>query len=95
VDFSISKGSKVYTAADGYVSLIGEVPYYGKVVIIKHANGFRSVYAVIDDVNIALGDNVKLNQIIGKTGETIEGQLFHFELWQNNTPLNPLEWLRF
>jgi len=95
VDFSISKGSKVYAVASGFVSLIGELPYYGKTVIIKHENGFRSVYAVINEVNLTVGDNVKLNQIIGKTGETLDGQMFHFELWQNYTPLNPLEWLRF
>ncbi|MCI0448743.1 MAG: peptidoglycan DD-metalloendopeptidase family protein [Chlorobi bacterium] len=95
VDFSIAKGSKVYAVTEGYVSLIGELPYYGKVIIIKHNSGFRSVYAALDEVNLTLGDNVKLNQIIGKTGETLDGQMFHFELWQNSTPLNPLEWLRF
>lgn len=95
IDFSVAKGSKVYAVAGGEVSLIGEVPYYGKVIIIKHENGYRTVYADLSEVNIRVGDNVKLNQLIGKTGETIDGQSFHFELWQNGTPLNPSEWLRF
>jgi murein DD-endopeptidase MepM/ murein hydrolase activator NlpD len=95
IDFSVAKGSKVYAVAAGQVTLTGEVPYYGKVVIIKHENGYRTVYANLSDVNINPGDAVKLNQLIGKTGDSIDGQLFHFEIWQNGTPLNPAEWLRF
>lgn len=95
VDLSISKGSKVYSVAEGTVSLVGEVPFYGKVVIIKHENGFRSVYASLLAAQVNIGDHVKLNQVIGKSGETLEGQTLHFELWQNSTPLNPREWLKF
>jgi murein hydrolase activator len=95
VNFSIASGSKVYAIAGGVVSLTGELPYYGKVIIIKHENGYRSVYSTLDEVNVSVGDNIKLNQVIGKTGSTIDGQMFHFELWQNSTPVNPREWLRF
>jgi len=95
VDFSISKGSKVYAIASGIVTLTGETPFYGKVVIISHANGFRSVYSSLSEVNVNTGDNINLNQVIGKTGETLEGQTMHFELWQSSTAVNPREWLRF
>jgi murein hydrolase activator len=95
IDLSIARGSKVYSIAEGTVSLTGELPYYGKVIIITHLNGFRSVYASLNEVNVRIGDFVNLNQVIGKSGENLEGQLFHFELWQNNTPLNPAEWLKF
>lgn len=95
VDFSIARGSKVYAIANGTVSMLGEIPFYGKIVIITHANGFRSVYASLSETNVKAGDVIKLNQVIGKTGETLEGQTMHFELWQNSTPVNPREWLRF
>lgn len=95
VDFSIARGSKVYAVANGTVSILGDIPFYGKVVIITHENGFRSVYASLGETNVKAGDMIKLNQVIGKTGETLEGQTMHFELWQNSTPLNPREWLRF
>lgn len=95
IDFSIAKGSKVYAVAGGTVSLTGEVPFYGKVVIINHDGGYRTVYASLNDVNVNAGDKVKPSQIIGKTGETPDGQALHFELWLNGTPLNPKEWLRF
>lgn len=95
VDFSIAKNSKVYSIAQGTVSIVGEIPFYGKIIIITHNNGFRSVYASLSEVNVKAGDIIKLNQVIGKTGETLEGQTMHFELWQNSSPLNPREWLRF
>lgn len=95
VDFSIARGSKVYAIADGTVSITGEIPFYGKVIIITHESGFRSVYASLSEVNVKAGDVIRLNQVIGKTGETLEGQTMHFELWRNSTPVNPREWLRF
>lgn len=95
IDLSVSRSSKVYSVAEGTVTLTGDLPFYGKVVIITHMNGFRTVYASLSEVNVRIGDPVRLNQVIGKTGETLEGQVFHFELWQNNTPLNPAEWLKF
>lgn len=95
IDLSLAYGSKVYSIAEGTVSLTGDLPYYGKVVIITHTNGFRSVYTSLSELNVRIGDQVRLNQVIGRSGETLEGQLFHFELWHNNTPLNPSEWLKF
>jgi murein DD-endopeptidase MepM/ murein hydrolase activator NlpD len=50
---------------------------------------------MLSEVNVQIGESVKLNQIIGKTGETLDGQEFHFELWQGTTPVNPRDWLRF
>lgn len=96
VDFSIAKGSRVYAIASGVVTMLGEIPFYGKIIIITHESGFRSVYSSLSETNVKIGDNIKLNQVIGKTGETLEGQTMHFELLARNaTPLNPREWLRF
>jgi len=95
IDFSVAKGTKVYAVANGVVTLVGELPYFGKVIIIKHENGYRTVYASLSEVNAVVGDNIRLNQLIGKTGITLDGQSLHFELWLNTTPLNPKEWLRF
>lgn len=95
VDFSIARGSKVFAVASGIVTLIGETPFYGKVIIISHENGFKTVYSSLSEVNVNIGDNIKLNQVIAKTGETLDGQSMHFELWQGSIAVNPREWLRF
>lgn len=95
IDYSIASGSKIYAVAGGTVTLLGESPYYGKVIIITHSNGYRTVYACLSEINVKTGDKIRLNQLIGRTGENPEGQIFHFELWKENIPLNPEEWLRF
>lgn len=93
-DFSIAEGSNVYSIASGKVTLVGEVPYYGTVIIIDHGSGYRSVYAVLSAVSVKPGDKIKLNQIIARSGSSLEGQGLHFELWKDKTPLNPREWIR-
>jgi len=94
VNYSVANGSKVYAIASGIVTVSGELPFYGKCIIIKHENGFRTVYATLSEINVSPGDLVKLNQIIGRSGDTFDGQMLHFELWKDLTPLNPAEWMR-
>ncbi|HJY63437.1 MAG TPA: M23 family metallopeptidase, partial [Ignavibacteria bacterium] len=94
IDYSVAKGSKVYAVAGGVASIVGKLPFFGTCVIIKHENGYRTVYASLSETNVIAGDFVKLNQVIGKTGETLEGQMFHFELWKDASPLNSNEWFR-
>jgi murein hydrolase activator len=95
VDFSLAYGSKVYSVANGTVSIIGEIPFYGKVIIISHDNNYKTVYACLSEISVKAGDKVRLNQVIGKSGTDPEGQILHFELWQGKTPFNPREWIRF
>ena len=95
IDFNIAIGSRVFAVANGTVTLIGEVPYYGKIIIITHDNDYRSIYAAVTDISVSTGDKVHVNQVIAKSGETLDGQGIHFEIWQDKTPQNPKEWIRF
>lgn len=95
IDFSIAKGSKVYCAADGTVDIVGELPYYGKVVIVNHDNGYKTAYAILEETSVKPGDDVRTNQLLGRTGENQDGQAFHFEIWKDRAALNPREWIRF
>ena len=95
VDFTLSYGSKVYSVANGTVSIISSIPYYVKTIIIRHDGGYRSVYSGLSDINVKPGDKVRVNQVIGKSGEDPEGQILHFEFWLDKTPLDPKQWLRF
>ena len=95
IDFSVAFGSRVFAVAGGTVSIVGETPFYGNVIIVNHTNGYHSVYAEMSDVSVKPGDKIRLNQVIGKSGENMDGQGLHFEIWQGKTPLNPAEWIRF
>jgi septal ring factor EnvC (AmiA/AmiB activator) len=95
IGISVSMGSRVYAIASGTVTLTGESPYYGKTVILKHPNGFRSVYSGLSEINVTPGQQVKLNQIIAKSGMVEGSQMLYFELWHGGTPLNPTDWLNY
>ena len=95
IGISVSMGSRVYAVASGTVTLTGESPYYGKTVILKHPNGFRSVYSGLSEINVTPGQQVKLNQIIAKSGMVEGSQMLYFELWHGSTPLNPTDWLNY
>lgn len=94
IDFSVAYGSRVFAVAAGTVTLVGETPFYGNVIIINHTNGYHTVYAKMSEITVKPGDKIRLNQVIGKSGENMDGQGLHFEIWQGKTPLNPAEWIR-
>jgi len=94
IDISAKSGTAVKSVARGEVSLIHWLPGYGTLIIINHGNGLRTVYANLSTVWVKKGDRVKKGEIIGKTGESVDGEFLHFELWQGSRRLNPTYYLR-
>lgn len=94
VDVSIAKGSFVKNVADGYVEDIIYIPLYGTTVIINHNNNYRTIYSILKEINVSINEKVPAGKIIAKTGENLNGQSFHFELWRDTTPLDPKQWMK-
>lgn len=94
MDVSVAKGSEVRCIADGKVELIYYIPYFGNVIIINHDGNYRSVYAIVKDINVSTYQIVRAGSLIAKTGENNNGQCFHFELWKDNSPLDPKQWIK-
>lgn len=63
-------------------------------VMIRHGS-YLSVYSNMSEVYIEMGDMVKTSQKIGKIATGGNNQSVHFELWEETTPLNPTEWIKF
>lgn len=85
-------GTPVQASNNGRVAHTGnQIGGFGNVVLIKHDNGYMSVYAHLDEVSVARGDVVKIGQkigTVGKSGNAKQTQL-HFEIRKGTTPLNP------
>jgi len=68
------KGSPIYSASDGVVvrAETGKGSFWslGKVVIIKHANGYYTEYAHLDSITCKVGQTVSKGTKIGTMGET-------------------------
>jgi len=62
---------------------------YGKMIIIKHAYGFYSIYNQNQEIYVSEGDNIEKGQVIAITGN----KPFYFEMKKYEEPINPLKYL--
>jgi septal ring factor EnvC (AmiA/AmiB activator) len=94
IDVSIAKGSDVRCIADGKVEMVSYIPYFGNVIIVNHEGNYRSIYAIVKDVMVNTYQIIRAGDLIARTSENNNGQCFHFELWKDNSPLDPKQWIK-
>lgn len=89
VDIRAPYRTNVYACADGEVYLVedGTIEHnYGKQVRIRHAQGYRTIYAHLDEVLVSVGDQVKARHLIGRADSTgnSTGNHLHLTLKKDN-----------
>ncbi|MFB9326964.1 peptidoglycan DD-metalloendopeptidase family protein [Paenibacillus aurantiacus] len=96
ISLSAAEGDKTFDVAaalSGKVFLVDKHPTNGNIVEIKHADGLKTVYQSLSDVQVKVGDEVEQGAIIGKAGRNeVERQLgnhLFFAVYQNGTAVNP------
>jgi lipoprotein NlpD len=95
INISAPRGTPVKAANNGIISRTEQIPGYGKVILVRHQDGFISVYAHLDQITVKRGDTVAAGQkigTVGKTGNVKEPQL-HFKLNKGKTPVDPTKYL--
>lgn len=101
LDLSATDGANVMAVADGRVTQVYTNYLEGTVVVIEHANNMKSLYSSLNqDVSVKVGDNVKLGDVIGKVGNTANGEHsdgahLHFEFFRDGVKVNPNEYISF
>ncbi|WP_273568670.1 M23 family metallopeptidase [Maribacter halichondriae] len=98
VDVVAPKDTPVKAAANGMVIFSEWTSETGYVIILKHKDGLLSAYKHNGSLNKEQGDIVRAGEVIasvGNTGELTTGPHLHFELWDNGTPVNPLDFIDF
>jgi murein DD-endopeptidase MepM/ murein hydrolase activator NlpD len=93
-DLSVTKNYPVEAANGGVVSFVGDLGIYGNTIIIDHGLGLSSLYSHLSSIEVKDGDQIKQQQIIGKTGETglAVGDHLHFATLLQGIPVLPKEW---
>jgi murein DD-endopeptidase MepM/ murein hydrolase activator NlpD len=93
-DLSVTKRYPVEAANSGVVSFVGDLGIYGNTVIIDHGLGLSTLYGHLSSVDVKEGEQIKQQQIIGKTGETglAVGDHLHFATLLQGLPVLPKEW---
>ncbi len=88
--------SPVRATKRGIVTFSGTLGGYGKVVVIKHLGGYKSLYAHLSRIYTRTGRRVLQGTIIGRSGNTgySFGPHLHFELSHNGRHINPGKVLR-
>ncbi len=95
IDVAAKRGTPIFASEAGRVIHAGRLGGYGKVVIVKHAGAYRTVYAHASKLLVRKGDFVERGQkiaLVGSTGRAT-GPHVHFEIRQSETPRNPLGFL--
>ncbi len=96
INIKSAQGAKIQAADAGEVAYAGnELKGFGNIVIIKHKNGWLTVYGHCDSINVKVKDKVEKGQaiaVVGKTGNVNEPQLY-FSLRKGRTTMDPLKYL--
>jgi murein hydrolase activator len=93
VDIAAGKDINVKAVSEGVISAIDWIPGYGSVIIITHKGDYRTVYSHLAEIYVNEGDKVSPGNIIAKVGDSIEGKILHFEIWNSRENQNPELWL--
>ncbi|MFW2830162.1 peptidoglycan DD-metalloendopeptidase family protein [Sphingomonas sp. ID0503] len=96
INIAANAGTPVHATADGTIAYVGDdIAALGKLVLIRHADGWISAYAHNQSITVAREQAVRRGQMIarvGSTGSVGEPQV-HFELRKGRGAVDPLKYL--
>lgn len=94
VDFAAPLGTPVHAAAPGVVVAAGWEHGYGNRVVVRHADGYSTVYGHLSKLakGLRAGMTVTAADTIGKVGSTgtSTGPHLHFEVRVADQPVDPM-----
>jgi murein DD-endopeptidase MepM/ murein hydrolase activator NlpD len=95
VDYAAPVGTRIRATADGYVQFMGSQNGYGNVAILRHGNGYSTLYGHMSGFRkgLAVGTQVHQGDVIGFVGMTglATGPHLHYEFRINDKHQNPLK----
>ena len=98
IDIGASSGAAIVAALDGKVVYTGYNVARGNYVMIDHGGGIITLYqhGLNGSIRVSSGQSVKQGQTIMGVGSTgySTGPHLHFEVWENGTPVNPINYVR-
>jgi hypothetical protein len=96
LDFRAASGDPVRVTANGKVISSGWAGGYGRMVEIDHGNGLSTRYGHLSEINVRVGDVVKIGQVIGAVGSTgrSTGPHLHYETRIDGEAVDPQKFLR-
>ena len=92
LDIAAPEGTPVESIAAGRVAAVGDYFFNGQTVMVDHGQGLISMYCHLSDIDVALGEEVTPDSVVGKVGKTgrVTGAHLHLSVSLNNTRVDPL-----
>ena len=98
INIAVRAGEDVRAAASGKVIFASDRFHaLGNLILIEHRDSWVTAYAHNDQMLVGKGDRVQQGQVIALAGSsgTVDRSQLHFEIRQDGTPVNPLNFLQF
>ena len=99
IDVAVPVGTDIRAAADGVIVYAGgdgdHIKGFGKLIVVRHRDGFVTVYAYASRILVKPNDTVSRGQVIansGRSGSAGEPKL-HFEIRKGTAPVDPAQYL--
>lgn len=93
-DFAARTGTPIMTTGNGVIESIGWKGGYGKTIVIRHREGYKTTYAHMSKYKSGLkvGTKVYQSDVIGYVGSTglASGPHLHYELHRAKKPVDPM-----
>lgn len=91
-DFAVRVGTPIVSPADGVVEIAKYSRTAGYYIVIRHRGSYSTVYMHNSKLLVKQGDNVKIGQVIARSGNTgiSTGPHLHYELRHNGRPVNAM-----
>jgi len=91
IELKTIPGGEVRSVFAGKVAFAGQMPGYGKLVIVDHGDQYYSLLGRLGDVVLKAGDAVATGTRIGKAD--VNSQSVYFEIRSRTVAVDPLQWL--
>ena len=96
VDIAGRYGTPVVASASGAVEKVSYDSSFGNHVTIDHGRDTETLYAHLEKIIVAAGEQVRRGDVIGYIGSSgrSTGPHLHYEVHERGVPRNPMEYLR-
>src|SRR5579862_4017773 len=96
IDFRGSYGEPAHATAAGTVTSAGWSGGYGQMVEIDHGNGLATRYGHLSEIDVRVGQSVRIGQVVGRIGSTgrSTGPHLHYETRVDGEPVDPQRFLK-
>ncbi|MEO1192859.1 MAG: peptidoglycan DD-metalloendopeptidase family protein [Pseudomonadota bacterium] len=92
INIAAPAGTPVRAAESGVVAYTGgDLKGFGKLVLIKHQDGYVTAYAHNSQILVRRGETVRRGDVIARVGETgnVDTPQLHFEIRKDASPIDP------